>query len=123
MKSILLIEDEQALQRTLGDALTQAGFRVLSALDGEIGLRLAKDTKPDCILLDLLLPKLHGLAVLKSLKEDEDTRDIPVIVLTNLDATADVEQALAVGATTYLVKSNYTLEELVDKVRKTFNEH
>lgn len=118
MKTILIIEDESALQKTIGDALSQEGFRIFSALDGEVGLRLAAEKLPDMILLDLILPKVNGFEVLKSLKKQKETQDIPVVVLTNLESMEDIQKALDLGATTYLVKSNYTLRELVEKVQK-----
>lgn len=118
MKTLLLIEDESALQKTLGDVLSQEGFEILSALDGEAGLRLAADKRPDVILLDLILPKANGFDVLKSLKEQEATKNIPVVVLTNLESMEDIQKALDLGAMTYLVKSNYTLEEVVEKVKQ-----
>lgn len=118
MKTILLIEDESALQKTIGDVLNQEGFSMLSALDGEVGLRLAIEKRPDVIMLDLILPKANGFDVLKSLKEQEATKDIPVVVLTNLESMEDIQKALDLGAKTYLVKSNYTLEEVVEKVKQ-----
>jgi DNA-binding response OmpR family regulator len=118
MKKILFIEDESALQKTFGDVLKKEGYEMVSALDGEIGLRLAKIQKPNLILLDLVLPKIHGFEVLKKLKEDKETMDIPVIVLTNLESIEEVEKALELGATTYLVKAQYSLEEVVEKIRK-----
>ena len=119
MKTILFIEDESALQKTFGDILSQEGYEVIPALDGETGLKLAKTKSPDLILLDLILPKLHGFEVLKELKKDPETKDIPIIVLTNLEGMGDVEKALELGATTYLVKVQYSLEEVVEKVKKT----
>ncbi len=118
MKTILFIEDESALQKTFGEVLSQEGYEMISALDGEIGLRLAKTKKPDLILLDLVLPKAHGFEVLKRLKEDKETKDIPVIVLTNLEGIGDVDRAIELGATTYLVKANYSLEEVLEKIKK-----
>ena len=117
-KTILFIEDELALQKTFGDILKQEGYEMISALDGEVGLRLAKEKKPDLILLDLILPRVHGFDVLKKLKEDKETKEIPVIVLTNLEGIGDVDKALEMGATTYLVKAQYSLEEVVDKIKK-----
>jgi len=119
MKKILIIEDESALQRTLGDTLRKEGYEISAALDGESGLRLAQTQKPDLILLDLILPRLNGFEVLKQLKSAEDTKEIPVIVLTNLEAMEDIERALDSGATTYLVKAQYSLEEVVEKIKKT----
>jgi len=118
MKKILFIEDEEALQRTFGDVLQREKYEVVKALDGEIGLRLAKSEKPDLIILDLVLPKMHGFEVLKGLKKDKETKNIPVIILTNLERPKDVERALDLGATTYLVKTSYGLEDIIDKVRK-----
>lgn len=117
MKKILLIEDESALQKTLGGVLTQEGYEVSSALDGEIGLRTAKAIKPDLILLDLILPKMNGFEVLKALKEDEETKGIPIIVLTNLEGVEDVDKAISLGAKNYLVKAQYSLAEVLEKIK------
>jgi len=122
MKKILFIEDESALQKTFGEILKQEGYEMISALDGETGLRLAKSEKPDLILLDLILPKIHGFDVLKKLKGDKETKDIPVIVLTNLEKIEDVDKALELGATTYLIKAQYSLEEVVEKIKKVLQE-
>jgi len=118
MKKILFVEDEMALQKTFKDILSEEGYEMLSAFDGEIGLRLSKEKKPDLILLDLILPKIDGFEFLEKLKADPETKDIPVIILTNLERTEDIERALELGATTYLVKANYTLKEVVEKVKK-----
>jgi DNA-binding response OmpR family regulator len=117
-KTILFIEDESALQKTFGDILRKEGYQMISALDGEIGLKLAKGKTPDLILLDLILPKIHGFDVLKKLKEDEETKEIPVIVLTNLEALREIDKAIELGARTYLVKTQYSLEEVVEKIKK-----
>ena len=117
-KKILFIEDESALQKTFGDVLKQEGYQMLSALDGEVGLRLVKTEKPDLILLDLILPKINGFEVLEKLKEDQETKDIPVIVLTHLEEMEDVQKAIELGAKDYLVKANYSLKEVVEKVKK-----
>ena len=118
MKKILLIEDEAAIQKTLGESLRKKNYEVQAALDGEIGLRLAKSENPDLILLDLILPKKHGLEVLEELRKDEATKAIPVIILTNLENVGEVEKAIELGATTYLVKANYSLNEVIEKVQK-----
>src|SRR4030042_3279600 len=110
MRKILFIEDESALQRAVSDFLGQEGLKVVSALDGETGLRMAKSEAPDLILLDLILPKLNGFEVLKELSTDEKTKKIPVIVLTNLEGVEDIKKALELGATTYLIKEDYRLE-------------
>ena len=122
MKKILFIEDESALQKTFGEILTIEGYEMVSALDGETGLKLAQTEKPDLIILDLVLPKLHGFEVLRKVKADKEIKDIPVIVLTNLETMADVEKAIELGAMTYLVKANYSLEEVINKVKKALTE-
>lgn len=119
-KTILIIEDESALQKTLGEVLSQQGYKVLPALNGEVGLKLAQSEKPDLILLDLILPKIHGFDVLKKIKDNPETKEIPVIVLTNLESIEDIKKAIELGATTYLVKANYSLEELTIKINQVF---
>jgi DNA-binding response OmpR family regulator len=120
-KTILFIEDEMHLQQSLSSRLKEEGFEFLSALDGEVGLRTAKDKRPDLIILDIILPKKDGFEVLGELKSDPETKSIPIIVLTNLEGGQDVEKALSLGAFTYLVKANYSLDEMVDKIKKAFN--
>lgn len=117
MKKILFIEDESALQKTLGEYLRQDGYDIVSALDGENGIKMAKSAKPDLILLDLILPKANGFEVLKQLKSDGETMRIPIIILTNLEDMADINQAIEIGATTYLVKARYSLEEVSQKIK------
>lgn len=118
MPKILFVEDEQSLQKTFGDLLRKEGYEVISALDGEAGLRLAKSEKPDLVLLDLILPQKDGFEVLKDLKRDDQTKDIPVLILTNLESPSDVEKAINLGAATFLVKTNYRLEEIMEKIKK-----
>jgi len=117
MKKILFVEDETALQKTMGDVLKKQGYEVVSAFDGEAALNLARKEKPDLILLDLILPKMDGFEVLEHLSKSEETKDIPVIVLTNLERVEDIDRALELGAKTYLVKANYSLEEVVEKIK------
>ena len=117
MKKILFIEDESALQRALHDVLAEQGYKTLSAMDGDTGIAVAKKELPDIILLDLIIPKKDGFEVLSELKHDPATTRIPVIVLTNLEGSSDVERALTLGATTYLVKTNYQLDEVVEKIK------
>ena len=123
MKTILLIEDEAALQKTMSDVLSQEGYEVFYAVDGEAGMRLAKEKLPHLILLDLVLPKMTGFEVLEQLKNDSTTKGIPVIVLTNLENLQDIERVTDLGATTYLVKSNYELQEIVQKVKTALGDN
>ncbi|MBU1102857.1 response regulator [Patescibacteria group bacterium] len=118
MKTILIVEDEPTLQKTLSVALQQGGYEIKNALDGEVGLALAKEIKPDLILLDLIMPKMDGFEVLGELQKEEGTKDIPVIILTNLESSQDIERALVLGAKTYLVKANYDLKDVIQKVKE-----
>ena len=115
MKTILFIEDESLLQKTLNDVL--GGCRVINALNGEIGIRLAEKESPDLIILDLVLPEMDGFEVLEALKGNAATKDIPVIVLTNLEEVKEIDRAAAMGAEDYLVKTEYRLEEIIDKIK------
>ncbi|HCP08316.1 MAG TPA: response regulator [Candidatus Moranbacteria bacterium] len=118
-KKILIIEDETSLQKALSEFLMEENFDVAAASDGEQGLILAKDENPDLILLDIILPKKDGYEVLAELKQDEKTKRIPVILLTNLESHEDIEKAFEKGASTYLVKSNYKMEDIVKKIKET----
>jgi len=122
MKKILFVEDEVAIQKTLGESLRKKNYDVKSALDGEIALKLAKSENPDLILLDIILPKKNGLEVLEDLRKDEKTKNIPVIILTNLENVGEVEKAIELGATTYLIKANYSLDEVIEKVQKVLED-
>ena len=122
MEKIVFIEDERTLQKMLGEALVAAGFSVASANDGETGLALVLQEMPDLVLLDLILPKMDGFSVLQTLKGDEKTKDIPVMVLTNLETAEDVEKVITLGATTYLVKANYDLPDIVAKVKEVLKQ-
>ena len=121
-KTILVIEDEDELRKNILNILGILGFKTFEASDGEEGLKTAQAEKPNLILLDLILPKKDGFEVLKELKADEKTKDIPVIVLTNLEGVGDVEKALTLGATTYLVKANYELEDVLKTVKSQLKE-
>lgn len=118
MPTILFIEDEAVLQKTIGDFLSQKGCLVKKALDGDIGLKLAKKEPPDLILLDLILPKKKGLDVLSDLKKDPKTKDIAIIIFTNSEDLKDIERGILDGVFAYLVKTNYSLEELWQKIRE-----
>ena len=112
IKKIIVIEDEQILLRALNVELLSQGFEVLSAKDGESGLRLTIQELPQLVLLDLILPKLHGFEVLKALKENESTKDIPVIILSNLGQDSEIKKAKELGAADYFVKASTDLSRL-----------
>lgn len=119
MSKILIVEDEATLRKTMAEYLSAEKFEAIEAADGETGLELARKKIPDLILLDIILPKKNGYEVLEELKEDGQTKNIPVILLTNLESPEDIEKAFEKGASTYLVKSDYRLEDIVKKIKET----
>lgn len=116
-KKIVIIEDEVILRETLHDFLEKENFEVNSAADGEAGVELVMRKIPDLVLLDIILPKKNGYEVITELRENQTTKDVPIILLTNLGSIRDIEKALALGATTYLVKADYQLKEIVEKIK------
>lgn len=120
-KKILVIEDDSVLQKTLLEFIADKGFDVIGALDGEEGVDKAFKENPDLILLDIILPKKNGYEVIEAVKAEDKTKNIPIVLLTNLGSLHDVEKALNLGATTYLVKADYKLEDVVSKIRDILN--
>ena len=118
MSNILIIEDDKFLRELIARKLVSEKFEVVTAVDGETGLKKAKQTKPDLILLDLILPGIDGFEVLAKLKADKDLSDAPVIILSNLGQQEDVDKGLEIGAVDYLIKAHFTPNEIVDKIRK-----
>lgn len=119
MKNILFIEDEAVMQKAVSDFLAVAGYNVISALDGETGVEMARGKQPDLILLDIILPKKNGFEVIGDLKGDPRTKEIPIIVLTNLSQMEDVSKMMEKGITTYLLKSDQSLQDILAIVKKT----
>ncbi len=120
MANIFLIEDDPLMVRMYEKAFKLSGYEVEMAFDGEEALAKleAAKSKPTLILLDIMMPKLNGLEVLRRLKQDANLKNIPVIMLTNLAGEADAEKALGLGAVLYLVKSQYEPRQIVDKVKE-----
>lgn len=114
---ILVVEDEEILLTALSEELRQEGFDVVGAKDGVDGLEKAAAEQPDLMLLDLVMPRLDGISTLKKMKEQDETKNIPVVILTNLSDYDKISDALSMGAMDYLVKANYRLEELVTKIK------
>ncbi|MDP3784878.1 MAG: response regulator [bacterium] len=118
MKKILIIEDDAALSGSLAQRLKAEGFEVSLAPDGEAGLKILETSRPDLILLDLVLPRKTGFEVLSELKKRKELAAIPILVLTNLESPFDIEKALQFGVKEYLVKANYSLNEIVKKIKQ-----
>ena len=122
MKKILIVEDEEIMLKALVEKFSLEGFEVVQAIDGEEGLKKALHEKPDIILLDILLPKMDGMAVLKKLREDAWGKYAKVILLTNVSDAETVALGAEFGAGEgevyeYLVKTDWTLDEVVQKVK------
>jgi len=115
---IILIEDEEMLSDMYETKFAKEGYVIKKALEGETGLVLVKEEKPDLILLDIIMPKLDGFSVLKKIKEDLKTKDVPVVLLTNLGQDEDIKKGMKLGAVGYLVKANLTPSQVLDKVKE-----
>jgi CheY-like chemotaxis protein len=115
-KRVLLAEDDRFLRRACEQSLRQRGYTVISAPDGEAALQLARSERPDLILLDMLMPRMTGLDVLRALKADPQMREIPVLVLSNSSREQDVQEVTRLGVVAYLVKANLSLQELGERV-------
>ncbi len=119
MSKILIVEDDTSLLRAYMEKLTREGFEVQAAEDGESGLDLALKEHPDLILLDIILPKMSGMDVMKMLRADEWGNKVPVIVLTNLEADSERVREITRGEPAYyLVKLNYTIADVVAKIKE-----
>jgi DNA-binding response OmpR family regulator len=119
---ILIVEDDEPLADVLKDRFENEGFDVIVATDGVQGLLLALEKQPDVVLLDIVMPKLDGLTMLKNLRTYERGKDIRAIVMTNLSDSKEVHEALANGAHDFLVKSDWPIGDIVDSVRRQLNE-
>ncbi|OGY90258.1 MAG: hypothetical protein A3B30_00835 [Candidatus Komeilibacteria bacterium RIFCSPLOWO2_01_FULL_52_15] len=115
---ILIVEDEEMLSTMYKVKFENDGYEVFSATNGADGIEMAKKEGPKIILLDIIMPKIDGFAVLKKLKEDPKTKPIPVILLTNLGQDEDITRGKELGAVGYLIKANNTPSEVVTKVQQ-----
>ncbi|MBU0572686.1 response regulator [Patescibacteria group bacterium] len=118
MPRILIIEDDPLMTRLYQKVFRFEKYDVDVASNGKLGLEKVKLEKPTLILLDIMMPEMNGLEVLTKLKADEETKKIPVIVLTNLAGTQDAETAMAKGAVRYIVKSEHDPKEVVKIVKE-----
>lgn len=118
MKRILLIEDEELMVDLLQRKLSQEGYEVLIARNGEEGLKLAREQNPDLILLDIIMPKMGGFEVMERISKDNDLRKIPVIVISNSGQPVEIDKAQKLGARDWLIKTEFDPKEVVKKVKK-----
>lgn len=119
MKKILIVEDEKILAEMYKEKFEKEGFEVFLGFDCQEGLKLAKEKKPDLILLDILLPgNENGVSFLRKIRENPEISQIPVIAFSNYDDPKTKRESLELGAKDYLIKTNYTPQEIVEKIKK-----
>ena len=116
-KTIVIVEDETVLQKALSIELLSDGIAVFAASNGKAGLELVREKRPDLVLLDLIIPEMKGFDVLAEIKKDPATKDIPVIILSNLSSEDDKKKGVELGAADYYVKSSTDLSDLSSKVK------
>jgi DNA-binding response OmpR family regulator len=119
---VLLVDDDIALQTVVSAALTQGGFEVVSANDGKTGIDKAKSEKPDMILLDQVLPDISGNNILKTLKADDETKNIPIAMLSNFSQNNLMQEAIQAGALDYILKYQIEPADLVQKINSLIKE-
>ena len=117
-KKVLVVEDEQDIREAVAEALTDAGFQVLTAPDGVSGLALALSDHPDIILLDLVMPGYDGHTVLEKLRLDPWGKNVRVIILSAMDDVGSIANAFGSDITSYIIKAHNSLDEIVKKVRE-----
>jgi DNA-binding response OmpR family regulator len=115
---ILLVEDDRMISGMYETKLRQEGFQIVLAENGADALELAIQERPDLVLLDIILPQIDGFAVLQELRLNRNTREIPIVMLTNLGTPEDKEKGVRYGATEYLVKANLTPTDVAQTVKK-----
>ena len=116
IKKILIVEDDEYLRSLTAKRLEKEGFAISAAADGDAGIGMAEKETPDIILLDLLLPGTSGYEVLEKLRANDGTKKTPIIVFSNLGQKEDIDKAKAAGADDFLIKANFTLDDVVAKI-------
>lgn len=115
-KKILIIEDEEIILNLLKRKLSREGYEVAIARDGEEGLRLIKEYNPDLILLDIVMPKMGGFEVMEEMNKDSGLKKIPIIVVSNSGQPVELDKAKELGASDWLIKTEFDPQEVIDKV-------
>lgn len=115
---ILVAEDDKLYAKVYQNKLSKEGYMVTVVNDGQVAFEKAKELSPDLILLDMIMPKMDGFQTLTALKNDPKTKNIKVVVMSNLGQDSDIEKAKLMGALDYFVKSNVSITELVTKIKE-----
>ena len=114
---VLIIDDEKGVLKMYSEYLEGGGIEALQATDGQAGIKIAREQKPDVIFLDIIMPRYNGFDVLKDIKADPELKQIPVFLLTNLPAESSGDKAKSLGAAGYLVKAQYEPKMILDIVK------
>lgn len=117
-KTILIVEDDVTLMKAIVEKFGIESFKILQAFDGEEGLKIAIENRPDLVLLDIVMPKMGGLTMLRKLREDEWGKNAEVIILTNYSDDEKAVEAKKLGAREYLIKTEWKIGGLLQKVRE-----
>ena len=115
---ILVVDDEKILAKAIAEKCGRENFDTAVAYDGNEALAEMRRERPDLVILDLVMPKKSGIDALAEMKKDEDLKDIPVIVVSNLGSDEDIKKALKLGATDYFVKSQHPINEIIDHIKE-----
>ncbi len=121
MPKIVCAEDDKLISGSLIEGFLGAGFEATPAYDGEEAIAKIKEIKPDVVVLDIMMPKLDGIGVVWELKANPETANIPVVMLTNMSDTSTVSKILESGVTDYLLKSEQSIDQIIEKVKEVMD--
>jgi len=117
-KKILIIEDEEVMYNLLARKLSSRGYEISIAKDGEEGLAKLREAMPDLVLLDIVMPKKDGFEVMEEMQKEDNLKAIPVIVISNSGQPLEIERIKKLGAKDWLIKTEFDLQEVIEKVQK-----
>jgi len=117
-QKILIVEDEKILQDLLSKRLIQEGYEVFQTYNGQEAMDLMKKSRPDLILLDIIMPKMGGFEMMAEMKKDQKLKDIPIIVISNSGQPVELDKAKELGASDWLIKTEFDPQEVIEKIKK-----
>lgn len=120
-KSVLIVEDDESLRDVLKDKFESSGFAVFEAKNGIEGLEEIEKNNPDLVILDIVMPKMDGIEMLKKLKQKEKEKNIPVVLLTNISDTDKINEAISLGVKDYMLKAEWKLKDIVIKAQEVMS--
>lgn len=120
---ILIIDDDPFLNKVYIKKFAQEGFIVLTAMDGVSGFKKIREHHPSLVVMDVVLPAMSGYEILREMKKDPAIKDVPVLIVSNLSQTKDVQEAMGLGAKDYLIKTSFTIDDILRKVREYISAH